>query len=158
MAELLHEQDPLSAGRPRSAEQLRQTIAAEKELISETVEQMTEKIRDTMDWRSYVRQHPYLALGVAAGIGYVLSGLFRRRATPAEQIAQTINRLRDRNDNQSESATKMLLVSLATKAATDWLKSRQLQSTQQIEPMELDRVPSERGSNSPHEKEAQLII
>jgi len=161
MAEFLYEQDPASPVGPRTAEQLRQSIAAEKELISETVERMGEKLRNTVDWRMYVREHPFLSLGAAASLGFLISGLFKRRVTPAEHIAEAINRVMHKSEDQSQNAIKLALVGILTKAATDWLKTKAFQPPieHDVDEMsKLNRVRTEQGSRSRNQAEDQLII
>lgn len=85
---------------PRSASEIRHDIAAKRESISETVDRLGERIHESLDWHSYVAEHPYIALGVAAGAGFLLSGLFKRRPSPRDRIidavAETIEDVTDR--------------------------------------------------------------
>jgi ElaB/YqjD/DUF883 family membrane-anchored ribosome-binding protein len=138
MAELLNEQDRVRTIGPRSADEIRQRIAAEKELISETVDKVGVRLRETIDWRSQVRQHPLLAIGAAGSIGLLLSALFKRRSTPAEQIADAISRLADRGD-QNQNAIKLALVAIATQLAKDWVQAKA-----------LDLMPRHRAAKRPH--------
>ncbi len=45
-------------GPERSAEEIRQDIAAKRESISETVDRLGERIQETLDWREYVVEYP----------------------------------------------------------------------------------------------------
>ena len=74
----------------RSTEDIRQDIAKKEENISRTVEQIGERITEKLDWRGYVKDSPYWALGAAAGLGYLASGMFRTRTTPMERIMDPI--------------------------------------------------------------------
>lgn len=74
----------------RSSEEIRQNIVAKEESISETVEEVSEKIQEKLDWRAYVGQYPYLALGIATGIGFLASGMLPRGPTAMERITGTI--------------------------------------------------------------------
>jgi len=74
----------------RSAAEIRQDIAAKRESISDAFGQLGAKIHGKLDWRSYVARHPYAAVGLAAGTGLLVSGVFRRRRSPAEQIADAL--------------------------------------------------------------------
>ena len=58
----------------RSTEDIRQDIAKEKENISQTIEQIGERINEKLAWRGYVKESPYWALGAAAGLGYLPHG------------------------------------------------------------------------------------
>jgi ElaB/YqjD/DUF883 family membrane-anchored ribosome-binding protein len=53
----------------RCTEELRDRIESQEEKIVGQVEEVSEKIKETLDWRRYVHQYPYLALGAAAGLG-----------------------------------------------------------------------------------------
>lgn len=85
---------------PRTAEAIRQDIAAKRESISDTVDRLGERIHETFDWRSYVAQYPIAALGVAVGAGLLVSGIFKRKPTPRERImeafSETLEDLTDR--------------------------------------------------------------
>ena len=72
----------------RSAEEIRLDIAARRESISETVDRLGDRIHETLDWREYVAEYPYVALGLAAGLGFLVAGIFKikREPTPRERI------------------------------------------------------------------------
>jgi hypothetical protein len=123
----------------RSAEEIRQDIAAKRDTISETVDRLGERIHQTLDWREYVADHPYVALGAAAGLGLLLSGIFKPRPTPRERImsalAESAEDLADRfrgalSDLPLERKTgpgrtvKAAATAMITKAAVDFIKNR----------------------------------
>lgn len=70
----------------RSAEEIRHDIAAKRESISETVDRLSDRVQETFDWRTHVARHPLAAIGVAAGVGILVSGIFKHRPTPMERI------------------------------------------------------------------------
>ena len=113
----------------RSTEDIRQDIAKEKENISQTVEQIGERIKEKMDWRGYVKDSPYWALGAAAGLGYLASRMFIKRPTPVERIMRPIaEEVRDSLGGLLAGAAgsgliKVTLMSIATKAAANWIKN-----------------------------------
>ncbi|MBF0205062.1 MAG: hypothetical protein HQK67_12340 [Desulfamplus sp.] len=117
------------ANAERSSKDIRQDIANGEEEISHTVEQISNRIREKLDWRGYVRDYPYLAIGGAAGIGYLASGLFVKRAAPMERLMDSIagevrgslNGLLNRNTGSG--VIKMTLLGIATKAAAIWIKN-----------------------------------
>src|SRR3954470_22604521 len=74
----------------RSAREIRQDIAAKRETISETVDKLGERIHETLDWREYVAEYPVVALGLAAGAGFVVSGIFKRNPSPQERIFDAV--------------------------------------------------------------------
>jgi ElaB/YqjD/DUF883 family membrane-anchored ribosome-binding protein len=113
----------------RSTEDIRQDIAKEKENISQTVEQIGERIKEKMDWRGYVKESPYWALGAAAGLGYLASRMFLTRTTPMERIMRPIAKeVRGSIGGMlagaaGSSLIKVTLLGIATKAAARWLKN-----------------------------------
>jgi hypothetical protein len=112
----------------RSTDDIRQDIAKEKENISQTVDQIGERIKEKMDWRGYVKDSPYWALGAAAGLGYLASRMFIRRTTPMERIMRPIaEEVRDSLGSLLAGAAgsgliKVTLMGIATKAAANWIK------------------------------------
>ena len=113
----------------RSTEDIRQDIAKKGENISRTVEQIGERITEKLDWRGYVKGSPYWALGAAAGVGYLVSGMLRTRTFPVERIPGSIAEAgRDSIDDVRAGAVgpsliKATLVGIAVKAASDWIKN-----------------------------------
>lgn len=88
---------------PRTADAIRQDIAATRESISGTVDRLGERIHENLDWRSYVTQYPIVAVGFAAGTGFVMSAIFKRRPTPRERmleaVADSVEEITDRFRN-----------------------------------------------------------
>lgn len=124
----------------RSARKIREDIAAKRETISETVDKLGERINQTLDWREYVAQYPGVALGLAAGVGFLVSGIFRREPTPQERIMDAVadiaDDLTDRISDVAGDVIKRKLVSgktvkaalfaMVTKAAVDFAKQKAL--------------------------------
>ena len=112
----------------RSSEDIRQDIVKEKENISQTVEEIGERIKDKMDWRGYVTDAPYWALGAAAGLGYLASRMLTKRTTPLERIMRPIaDEVRDSVGNLIAGAAgsgiiKVTLMAIATKAVANWIR------------------------------------
>jgi hypothetical protein len=129
----MDEREPLDkekeAGVECSSEDIRQDIAREKENVSQTVEQIGERIKEKMDWRGYVKDSPYWAMGAAAGLGYLASGRFKKRTTPMERMMGSIDKkVRDSLVGLLVGAAgpgliKVTLLGIATKAAAGWIKS-----------------------------------
>ncbi|MBF0496788.1 MAG: hypothetical protein HQK58_09490 [Deltaproteobacteria bacterium] len=113
----------------RSTEDIRQDIAKGEDNISQTVHKIDERIKETLDWREYVKDSPYLALGAAAGLGYLASRMFIRRTTPMERIMGSIaEEVRDSLSGvlagaAGPSLVKVGLLGIATKAAAGWIKN-----------------------------------
>jgi ElaB/YqjD/DUF883 family membrane-anchored ribosome-binding protein len=122
----------------RSAEAIRQDIAAKRETISETVDKLGERIQETLDWREYIAEYPVVAIGLAAGVGLLVSGIFKHRPTPQERImdafAELTEDLTDRVSGIAGDVIKKKLISgktvkaaataMVTKAALDFAKEK----------------------------------
>ena len=124
----------------RSAREIRKDIAARRESIADTVDQLSDKFQRTLDWRTYAGDYPFIALGIAAGAGFLLSGIFKRKRTPRERImdavAESFEEMRERFSENLDFAprksfaagktVKAAATAMITKAATDYLKNRLL--------------------------------
>ena len=77
----------------RSAVAIRQDIAAKRESISDTVDKLGERIHETFDWHEYVAEYPAIALGLTAAAGFLVAGIFKRRATPQQRIMEAVAEL-----------------------------------------------------------------
>jgi len=117
------------ATRERSAEEIRHDIADKRESLSKTVDRLDERIHQTLDWREYISDHPYAALGIAAGLGFLILGIFRPRPTSYERITEALaesaedltDRFRETVSNLSlekESGLGRAVKATATTAAT----------------------------------------
>jgi ElaB/YqjD/DUF883 family membrane-anchored ribosome-binding protein len=128
MAERKNPGDTKAADVERSSEDIRQDIAKEEENISQTVAQIGELIEEKLDWREYVKDSPYLAIGAAAGLGYLASRMLISRATPMERIMGSIAKeVRGSLGGVVAGAagSSLILVtlqSIATKAVASWIK------------------------------------
>src|SRR5438874_10136413 len=126
----------------RSAEEIRHDIAVRRESITETVDRLSDRFQQTFDWRTYVADYPLVALGVAAGLGFVVAGIFKPRPTPAERMKQafadSVEDLADRIRQQLDGAgvrkpglsrtVKAAATGAATKAVTDYLRNKLAES------------------------------
>ena len=133
------EQDAIS-GAERSAEDIRQDIAARRESITETVDRLSDRFQQTLDWKAYVSDYPLAALGVAAGLGFLAARIIKPRPSAGKRIknalAYSIEDLAGRFHHQLENVApnrsgsglgrtvKAALTGLVTKAATDYLQGR----------------------------------
>jgi ElaB/YqjD/DUF883 family membrane-anchored ribosome-binding protein len=129
MAEREYLSNTREGGVERSTEDIHQDIAKKEENISQAVEQIGERIKEKLDWRGYVKDLPYWALGAAAGLGYLASGMFITRTPPIERIMGSIaEEVRDtlgglRAGVAGPGLIKVILLSIATKAAVSWMKN-----------------------------------
>jgi Protein of unknown function (DUF3618) len=122
----------------RSTDEIRRDIAATRDSIKGTVEQLNVRVEKALDWRTYVGQSPFLSLGAAAGCGYILSRAFRPRPTPRErfvdaivetvedftgQVRQQLDRLPSRRMGAGQ-AMKAAATSLVTQAVVAYVRGR----------------------------------
>ena len=121
----------------RSSEEIRQDIFEKLESLSKTVDQLGNRINETFDWREQVARHPYIAFGAAAGLGFLLSGLFKPSPSPGERIMDTISEtvegigntlnssLKDGTGNKTVSSGLIMTAStIALKAGLDFFLDR----------------------------------
>lgn len=126
----------------RSSEKIRQDIAAKRESISETVERIGDTVQRTLDWRTYAADYPMIAIGAAAGLGFLLAKVFAPKPTPRERIleaiADSVDDLKEQFGGYLEivpqkkkrigNSVKAATMALVTKAATDYAKNALLGS------------------------------
>jgi ElaB/YqjD/DUF883 family membrane-anchored ribosome-binding protein len=124
----------------RSADDIRQDIAARRESISEAVDRLSDRFQRRLDWRAYVSDYPLAALGVAAGMGFLVARIFKPRPSAGERIKDALaygiedftgrirNQLNDLAPRKSEfgvgRTVKAAAAGLITKAVTDYLQNR----------------------------------
>jgi hypothetical protein len=147
----------------RSAEEIRQDIAAKRESITETVERLNDKFQSTLDWRTYAGDYPFVALGLALGLGYVASRIFTPKPTPRqrimEAIADSVEDFKDQFGDYLEivppkksaigTSAKAAATALLTKAATDYVKNV-LTASRSAEPVEETNGLSRAASTPVH--------
>lgn len=128
---------PTSEPAERSPEDLRQEIQDKKEAIAETLHRLDQRAHRAFDWRAQAGDHPYLALGLAVGVGCLLSGIFKRQPSPRERMMEALaegvediaDQVRDRIGSQFNrpamgGALKATAAALATKAVTIYLSNK----------------------------------
>ena len=134
-----------AASPERSAADIRHDIAARRDSITETVDRLSDRVQETFDWRTYVADYPPVAIGVAAGVGVLVAGLFKPRPSPGERMmdafADGIEDLSDRFRHQLDGAglrrrrsgglsrtVRAAATGALTKAATSYLHYRLAES------------------------------
>jgi ElaB/YqjD/DUF883 family membrane-anchored ribosome-binding protein len=128
MAKIEHLNGTKEVDAERSSDDIRQDIAKGEERISQTVAQIGDRIKEKLDWREYVKHSPYLALGTAAGLGYLASAIFKKRITPMERFLGSVDKtVRHSLGGLLAGAAgpgliKVTLIGIATKAAVGWIK------------------------------------
>jgi len=105
----------------RSAEEIRQEIIAEREVLSETVDQIGDLIQEKLEWRGYIRRSPYLALGAAAGAGFLVSKMYKQRTPPLQRLLDAVAGSVAKTGNQG--IVKMTLYAVASKLAMRWIQN-----------------------------------
>ena len=121
----------------RSSEDLRQEIEAKKEAFAQTINRLDQHVQRAVDWRAQVGDHPYLALGLAFGVGCLFAGIFKSKPSPRERIiealAESVEGIADQARNRIGSrfrrpptggALKAAAAALVTKAATAYLRKK----------------------------------
>ena len=121
----------------RSSAKIRNDIAARRESISQTVDQLGERIHEVFDWKGYVRRYPYEAVGVAFGTGLVVATLLRRKSSPMDRVVDAlVDRVEELGDGLRKSVGRVImktaapgllrgtLYGLAGKALIQYLQNR----------------------------------
>lgn len=122
----------------RTADEIRQDIAARRESITETVDRLSDRFQQTLDWRTYVSNYPLVALGLAAGLGLLASRILKPRSTPTERMKDALadcfedvtNRLRSQMDDLPmrrpgiNQTVKAAATGLLVKTAADFVRNR----------------------------------
>jgi hypothetical protein len=71
----------------RSSDEIRQQIAATRDSITETVDELSSRVQRTFDWKTYVTDYPLAAAGIVAGVGLLLGyTMIKSRPSPGERI------------------------------------------------------------------------
>lgn len=125
--------------RDRTPEEIRQEIFNHREAISNTINRLDDRIQEVIDWRTYVTDHPYIALGVAAGIGCMVANFFKPKPSPQDRIMDALAdgvedvcyQARHRLGNvldmaapRRSGAMQGALLAFAAKAATNYLRGK----------------------------------
>lgn len=145
----------------RSSEDIRQDIAKGKEDISHKVDQIGERIKESLDWREYVKDSPYWAMGAAAGLGYLASRVFKTRTTPMERIMGAIaGEVHHALDGLIAGAAgpglmKVTLLGIATKAAAGWIKNA---TSKEVAACGDPRPQTGRGSTGSQRLDTQPVV
>ena len=74
----------------RSTQAIRRDIAARRESITETVDELSDRVNAALDWRTYVAEHPFVAVGVTAGLACTVVTLLKRNRSPQARIMDAL--------------------------------------------------------------------
>jgi ElaB/YqjD/DUF883 family membrane-anchored ribosome-binding protein len=118
----------------RDPAQLRNDIEASRDAITDTIKRLDEHVHRAFDWRTQVRDHPFVALGAAAVGGMLLAGMFKRKASPRDRIVDAIadsvedltDKVRNRVGSQltrtvTGSLLKAAVTTVVAKKATEFV-------------------------------------
>lgn len=113
----------------RNTDAIRQDIAQAEQEMSQTVEQIGDRIKEKLDWQEYVKERPYVAMGVAAGVGLLASTFFAKKRTPMDRILDSVaDEVRHAAGGlvartAGPGLVKVTLLGIASKAAVGWLQN-----------------------------------
>ncbi|MGB3222939.1 MAG: hypothetical protein WBB23_09070 [Desulforhopalus sp.] len=146
----------------RNTDKIRQDIAQAEQEMSHTVEQIGDRIKEKLDWQEYVKDTPYVALGIAAGLGFLAAGMFIKKRTPIDRILDSIA------DEVRHSAggmvartarpgiIKVTLLGIASKAAVNWLRDATNAESSKERKEQPGAGPS--GSHQDSAVDSQIIV
>jgi hypothetical protein len=112
----------------RSTEDIREDLAREEENLSRTAQKIGDRIKEKLDWGGYVKDSPYLALGIAAGVGFFAARVLQPRKTPLQRIIGSLaEEIRGSLGNlhagtASPGLAKLALLGIGSKLAADWIR------------------------------------
>lgn len=77
----------------RSIEEIRQNIEQVRGEITNTVDQLGDKLRSTFDWKHYIGEYPFVAVGGAAFLGFLVARrlLKPKRSNTDQMIHNLVN-------------------------------------------------------------------
>lgn len=104
----------------RSSAEIKADIATDLDNISAKAGDLTERIEEKLDWREHVKESPFWALGAAAGLGFLASGMVVRRPSPLEHIFETT--VGSLSGGGGRSLIQMGLFGMATKVVVGLIK------------------------------------
>lgn len=114
--------------RGRSTEDIRQDLAREEENLSRTAQKIGDRIKEKLDWGEYVKDSPYLALGIAVGVGFFAARALQPRRTPMQRILGSLaEEVRGSLGGlhvvaAPPGAVKVALLGIGSKLAADWMR------------------------------------
>ena len=127
----------------RDPEEIRQDISLHKAAISSTISRLDDRLHEAVDWRTHAAAHPFVAIGLAAGAGVLLSNIFKRQASPQDRIMEALADGAETIFDQAQSRFGTLLdsaapkknvvqgalITLAIKAITSYLSDKSSSNT-----------------------------
>jgi hypothetical protein len=111
----------------RSVKDIRQDIATEGENLSRVVTKIDERIKENLNWHTYMQNSPYWMLGAAVGCGFLAARLFKPQMTPTQRVIESLAREIPRSlgsllgKTAGPGVIKLALLGVATKIVADRL-------------------------------------
>ncbi len=112
-----------------NTEEIKRDIAQAEQEMSQTVEKIGDRIKEKLDWQEYVKDTPYLAVGIAAGLGYLAAGMFVKKKSSVDRLLDTLaGEVRGAAGGMvartaGPGIIKVTLLGIASKAAVNWLQN-----------------------------------
>jgi ElaB/YqjD/DUF883 family membrane-anchored ribosome-binding protein len=73
---------------PDSAEELEVVVLAERQKLKRSLDELSSTVRDRLDVRTRLREHPMMTVGAAAALGVVLGVLSNRSAPRRSRVSE----------------------------------------------------------------------
>jgi len=111
----------------RTTEEIRQDIEQKRQEIAGTVDQLGEKIRRQLDWREYIRCYPFVTVGAAALLGFLISRrvLRSKQRSARDMLLDALERALGREQKaESLGIIKGLAGAAITRIATNYIQSK----------------------------------
>jgi hypothetical protein len=102
------------------ADDLRRQLAAARASLSRDAQAVASDARTLVNWRHHVRNHPWLAMGGAAAVGFLLAP--RRRRQPAVDAATAQAPMQPVQSAAEPPKARAMAASLAATVATMLLR------------------------------------
>jgi len=118
--------------REQSIEEIRQNIEHTRSEITDTVDLLSEKLKQTFDWRQYIKDNPVLAVGGAALIGFYLTRkLIGPQRSTTEDLLQNLIKTANNALRPQKALTVTTVLGLLGKFALDKYQKYQEEQEQQ---------------------------
>lgn len=118
----------------RSIEQIRQDIEKTRNEITETVDQLGDKFKETLDWKHYISEYPLVAVGGVSVIGFLIARkvLGKKRSNTDELVKNLIVTATDALKPPKKSIFATVLA-FGAKYVYDKYQEHQEEQTRQLE-------------------------
>jgi len=118
----------------RSIEEIRQNIEHTRNEITDTVDQLSEKFKETFDWKAYVGDYPLVALGGATIVGFFLTRMvLGRKRSDTDELIKNLIRTGTNALKPPKKSIAATLLAFGAKYAFDKFKEHQEEQTRQLE-------------------------